>query len=364
MPERGRVAWRKVSASVASCLLVFAQAVAGHALEGFDAARWDSSEALRIQTPAGRALLSGIARRGGPDHDVNDLLITDPDTVGSVAARVTLVDVDDSGAAGAGRPRAGLAGCFYWDGAGSGLPGDWTGHVLATLTLGPEGQSGAIRAQYAVTRCVDTWCGQEEVLAAGSLGADPLRLFESHVLTFGYDGDRFLFQLDTTAPVELVAPDPRRSSTPNSFRALRTEAGTNDRRARANVLALFERVYVNGALYDDFDASSPPWVQITPGSGRVASTQTVDVLVLVDAGTAEILGGRLLVNGQDIGAGVAPSAIVEALADGRTAVRFPNVRLGQYLAPDRSVVLAAEVRTAAGVGRDSAVWQLLEVTEP
>jgi hypothetical protein len=310
--------------------------------------------------------LSGIARRGGPHGDVNDLLLTDPDTVIDLAARLALLDLDNSGPSiGGSRARAGLAGCYYWDGSGSGLPGDWSGHIFANVMLGADA-AGAIRAEYAVTRCGDPGCSQPQILQNGTIGSAALTLFASHVLALSYDGRAFLFRLDAEPPIRVPAPGARRLATPNAFRALRTESTTDGLQTEASVLSLFDRVEVNGVAYDEFrGTAAAPKVRIVPASGAVATTQTVDVVVLVEPGADAIVGGRLVINGEDVTGRAGTVAEVEPLSGGRVAVRFSAVRLGAVLPPGRSTVLAAEVWTASGaVGRDFAVWQPLPVTEP
>jgi hypothetical protein len=341
---------------------------AGAAFEGFDVTRWGQSGSVRIQEVNGGKLLSGVAHRGGARTETNTLELVNPNDVTAIAADVTLLDVQIPAPA-AGSSQAGITGVWYRDGTGSGAAGDQTGQVLAGLHLDADEGTQTVEVRFAALKCPDATCTltAASVLAEITVSTQPVRRFETHRLQLAYDNatGTFTFQLDQQPAQTFVVADAVRLAPASPLKGLRTRIQTEaDPGATGRILAAFDTVTVNGAPYESFDARTLPRISITPASGTLTSTQVVDVVVLAETGADPVVGGRLLLNGQDVTAAAVAIAAIQPLAAGGLAVRFPRIAIGALIPPGTPALVAVEVTTASGeTVRSFVLWRVVAVAE-
>jgi hypothetical protein len=356
-----------VAAVTLGFLALPASGTSAQPLQGFDVTRWGQSGVVRIQEVNGGKLLSGVAHRGGARAENNTLELVSPNSITSIAADVTLLDVKMP-APTAGSSQAGIAGLWYWDGSGTGGAADQTGHVLAGLNVDADEATQTVQVRFSAVRCPDLACNftAANVLTEITLSSQPIALFETHRLQLSYDNGTgtFTFQLDQQPAQVFVTPDAVRQAPASRLKGLRTRVQTEaDPAAAGRILAAFDQVTVNGTPYETFDGKTLPRVSITPGSGTLASTQVLDVVVLAETGTDAVTGGRLFLNGQDVSSAAA-AAVIQPIASGGLSVRFPAVAIGTIIPPGTSALVAVELTTARGeTVRGFTLWRVVAVAE-
>jgi hypothetical protein len=333
-----------------------------------DPTKWNDAGALRVFEPNGSRLLSGVYRRAGSDNGAsvfearNDMRIVNANSVSRIDATVTLLDAQGSGGTGSPTyPRAEIGGFFYWDGTGTGTSSDDTGHVFAATSLALNLDTGALEARRAVSRCTNADCSTFVILSSESLG--PIRMFEPHLLRIEYDGTRFTFQLDANPAQTLTPSDTTRSTPTVPLKTARTRFQMPaSSTATASVLAVFDNVSVNGALYETFDDRTIPRVSIMPGSGTFSSRQVGDVDIVIETGGLAVVSTRVTFDGVDVSslAGALPTGTLTGGGIVRRLRAFPVGTL-----PPGPHVLGVEVTlTGSRVVRGFALWNILTATEP
>ncbi len=205
-----------------------------------DASRWTTLERVR-EIREGK-LFSKIRASSG-QTDSSNLLITNPESVASLEADVSLVEYEPGGSSPAGR----IVLAMYNDGTpGSGSAGD----IQGIMALGGFGPTPV--AFFVVFKCNDPNCVSTTDFISGSFGAVSLdsvhRLlvrWDGSIVTFGFNG---IFQAVDPRPFAPVAGPPRGGFTGLGTRKVPASG-------EGSVSATFDNVFVNGALYDDFSAS-------------------------------------------------------------------------------------------------------------
>jgi hypothetical protein len=194
-------------------------------------------------------------------------------------------------------------------------------------------------------------------------GDDPISFFKPYRLKVAYDGASFTFQVDENTPIVVAAPDVTRNAPNNQFKALRTRTFVPaSPTASASMLAIFEQVAVNGAPYDGFDGKELPRVQILPGSGTFAVTQTFDLVLMVETAGEPVTDVRLTVNGVEVPDAL-PLAVHGTLPSGGVAYRFPGVA-ASVIGVGTPALLGVEATTASGkTARGFALWNAVAVGE-
>jgi hypothetical protein len=332
-----------------------------------DAAKWNSPAIVRVLDQNTGALLSGIYRRGGINDGAstlatnNDLLLIDPNSIHTLEATVTLLDGSAVGGGFTTFPRASVEGFFYWNGGGTGSATDQTGHVLAATTLAMNPTSGQPEARYFVVRCNDAACSTTTSL--GGAAIMPVSFFKAYRLKVSYDGAVFTFQVDDHTPATLVAPDATRNPPTNQFKALRTRTLLPaSATASASVVALFEGVAVNGAAYEAFDARELPRAQVLPASGTFSSTQSFDIVLMIETADEPVTDVKVTVNGVDA-TNVLPLATQGTIDGGGATYRFASVP-ASLIGVGTQAVIGVLATTASGkTARGFATWSIVAVTE-
>jgi hypothetical protein len=223
--------------------------------------------------------------------------------------------------------------------------------------------------RFSALKCPDAACNltAANLLTEITISNQPVSLFATLRLRLAYDNatGTFTFQLDQQPSQTFVVPDAVRLAPTSQLRGLRTRIQTEaDPGATGRILAAFDNVTVNDAPYEGFEARTLPRVSITPPSGTLASTQVVDVVVLAETGADPAVGGRLLLNGQDVTAAALSIAAIQPLASGGLAVRFPRIAIGGIIPPGAPALVAVEVTTASGeTVRSFVLWRVIAVAE-
>jgi len=304
-----------------------------------DPARWNSPTVVRIFELNAGALLSGVYRT---------VTLLD----GAASADLTIV------------PRAALEGFFYWDGTGTGQASDLTGHVQASIHLAFSIQQQQPQARLYIIRCNDAACSTNTGITNQVLRA--VQFFEPHQLKVTYDGNSFVFQLDSDTPVVIAAPHSTRLPPPVGEKLLRTRLHVPALpSASGRILALFEGLQVNGNPYESFDEKLLPRVSLLPGSGTFPSTQTFDIVLLVES-PESLAAARVTFDGVELfdlaGLEGNPLLAKGTLGAGGRVYRLPGFSVGGL--PSGPHVVAAEVTTQSGkTGRGFAVWNVLPAIE-
>ncbi len=191
--------------------------------------------------------------------DTNDMTrkihldVVNPDTVTSISA---VVSVDGYSAYGTA-PLARLRGVFYNDGTAGNTPGSNVGDIWAGMVMNNT------QVSYKILRCMDATCDVSTSLTGTGTNTimGTVSLHEQHTLSVAWDPTNkfFTFQLDSSPTVTVdpttvnpSSPAPVAKSTANrSFKGvgvrINAVPGQN-----GSMLAHFDNVNVNGALYDDF----------------------------------------------------------------------------------------------------------------
>lgn len=374
-PVHRRALHASVIAAVLTGLTVAALAPPAAAFQAFDLSRWRSDGAVRV-IEADRLVL-GLAARGTTGEarsETNDLSFLAPSGITEIQVDVTLLDVIIPNAA-AGSSQAGITGLWYWDGTGGGTASDLTGHVLGALVIDADEATQTVDVRFHALKCPNPTCAftPGDLLVETTL-LTGVKRFEVHRLRLAYNNatGTFTFQLDGGTAQTFTVADATRNPPTVAFKALRTRVRTQDGPdARGKILALFDDVRVNGAAYDSFDdtsgASRPtraPRATLFPGTGVYPSTFTGDVVVLVQTDADAVTGGRLLLDGVDVTTAALALAVIESVAGGGVAVRFPGISLASLVPPGPAKRVDVEVDTASGARlRASATWRVLAVVE-
>jgi hypothetical protein len=161
----------------------------------YELVREISGEKLRSEVRSGSATTSPV---------YNDLEFLYPSTIDFIQVKVTPVTYQNSQGA---QPVAGIAGIYYNDGTGTGIPGDHTGDVGAQVLIGGAGVNPA--ALWMVSRSTDS-SGQVPATVASGTFATPISLGNTYTVALEWDGSRFTFRIGseeaTYTPATAVNP--------------------------------------------------------------------------------------------------------------------------------------------------------------
>lgn len=218
-----------------------------------------------------------IETQGNSYPDFNDLCLADANTITAFSAAVTVLHHQSTGYS-----VARLSGSFYNDGFYSGITGDLTSDILATLEMNDN-----IGVHWVIFRCPDNGCLVPDLLEAGGL-AD-VKIGETHTLSISWDGGTiFTFDVDGLYSQSVDAGSLGMPNVAPANRAFRC-IGTMNYLATTEqgyIAADFDEVIVNGLTYDNFDASTEidvnKWLcgefvqELVPGQFRLRSRGKVN----------------------------------------------------------------------------------------
>lgn len=193
-----------------------------------------------------RSGISPLAIGSYPNVQYNWLPFSEPSSVNSIEAAVTLLDAKINGN---GSVQARLGGRWYNDGTSG---GGYAGDIWAELNL--LAVPGVLKGWWYVGRYTgpsDTTITQ---LAAGDF-TQPISMGIPYTLFIGFDGaNTFTFRIGAET---ITYKGPSRIGDPdNPFKGLGVRTQINDASSSSYVEATFDDVYTDGTLYDDFDDPS------------------------------------------------------------------------------------------------------------
>jgi probable HAF family extracellular repeat protein len=163
--------------------------------------KWASYELVR--EISGRKLRSKVRSSSATSSPVyNNLEFFYPASIDFIQVNVTPLSYENSQGA---QPVARIAGTYYNDGTGTGVPGDHTGDVTAQVWIGGTGTNPA--ALWMVSRSTDA-AGQVLVTLASGTFTTPIGLGNTYGAALGWDGSRLTFRIDneeaTYAPATTI----------------------------------------------------------------------------------------------------------------------------------------------------------------
>ena len=220
-----------------------------------DKTKWRQGELVREIDPVNQRLLmkqanpSPIVLNTYPYVDYNTLYFSDPNSVNSIQADVTILQNDITNQA---NTWARVGGRAYNDGtSGEGFAGDiW-------VELGIRWTSTGLKGYWYVGRHTGSSSASITQLGFGYF-TTVINIGTPYSLFVSYDNiiNQFLFKIGdearTFGPTDLPVP----VGPPNQpAKALQTRVQINNSTSSGYISAAFDNVYVNGTLYDDF--SSP-----------------------------------------------------------------------------------------------------------
>jgi hypothetical protein len=223
-----------------------------------DESKWKNGELVREIDPVSHRLIlkyaspNPIGITSFPYATTNNLVFSDPNSVNSIEADVTVLNYDLRNNA---NTKARIGGRWYNDGAGT--PGtDMTGDIWAEVDL-REDPSG-LYAQWSASRYTNASGSSWTTLGWGNFTI-PITLGSTYALYIGYNQgtNQFTFRVGpeeiTFGPSDL----PARVRDPNSpWKGLTAWVQINDDSSYGYVSAAFDNVLRNGVLYDDFSSST------------------------------------------------------------------------------------------------------------
>ncbi len=329
------------------------------ALETFEPSKWpETQQSFRMKDGHGGAAISGVATRGTPNNQSNELRLVNPNSINTIEVDVTLLEFRAPGGV-TNEVRASIDGFFYQDNTNGGT-------VRATFGVGANGSGNPV-AMYYVLRCTDSSCASSTALTnVPVLLPNAIQLFQTNKLKLEYTGTSFNFQVNNDPPATFTPPAVSQGAPAIASKLLRTrlDLSNNDPNAVAAVTALFENVRTNGALYADFNSKTLPRVQILPASGTFSTKQAFDGVLVIETGGEGVASVKLTANGADI-SNLLSSAIQGTPSGGGRTYRVPNVLAGSVLMPGAPILLGAEVVTAGGQKASGfALWNAVATTEP
>jgi hypothetical protein len=216
-----------------------------------DLTKWEDASSNVVRRLAGGMLESSI-NQVGPVRS-NSLFFVDPDSVTSIRADIT---VTDASFVGAGSARARIQGQFYNDGTGgAGQIGDVS--VRLEIRADSAAPAGMLRVRIGIERCNNADCSDSTEVAVNTTAFGPVTLGSTHTAGVEWDGNRtFTFTFDNQPPLVLGAADGVPAfggPAKGPFRRLATTAGVFPAGSEGGAIrALFDNVFKNGVLFEDF----------------------------------------------------------------------------------------------------------------
>jgi len=214
-----------------------------------DKTKWREGEWVREIDPGSQKLLLKQASPSPIEDDSNSLNFSDPNSVNSIQADVTILENNITNQAST---RVRLAGRWYNDGtSGGGRTGDI--HAEVSLRGGPTG----LFARWAVSRFTNADGTTSTTLGQGNF-TTPINLGATYTLYASYDtvANQFTFRVGTEektfGPGGLPTPVGYAN---NPQKTLQTRVQVDNSSSSGYVAVAFDNVYKNGSLYDNF--SSP-----------------------------------------------------------------------------------------------------------
>lgn len=210
-----------------------------------DRTKWADLEFIR--RIEGGVLRSAIRKYGS--NASSGLVFTNPSTVNSIQATVTIDEFINNGAF----PRARIGGFFYNDALGT---------IHAEIGIGENG-SGGLKGYYSVGRCADPPDCTSYTSLGYSAPYQPVALSSPYNLSIQYDqsNNRFIFSFPDI-PHFVTVPAWSNDTNQPKFIGTRVNAGSSQ---GGYVAAKFDNVYINNSptKYDDFsttliDRTPPP----------------------------------------------------------------------------------------------------------
>jgi hypothetical protein len=250
--------------AIAIILLVFCwcspqQAAALTAYDDFPAgsinsAKWNSYESVREITTAQKLRLKTRSSRATTGPIESNVAAVNPTSVNTIQAKIAYTSfVNNEGA----RPFAYVGGRFYNDGVSGDIysptAGSYFGEVLAQVAIGGTGLSPKIYWQV-VRFNHPTDMSQTSQIATGDFATTPLQGTE-YTFTVSWNGTAFTFTAAGETPVTYT-PTGTKNAANMPYRGLGTRISGGNAGKEATLEAIFDDVYVNGALYDSFSGSS------------------------------------------------------------------------------------------------------------
>lgn len=185
-----------------------------------------------------------------PYTTINNLILSNPNSVNSIQAQVTILD---NQIAGTSFTRARLEGRWYNDGTpGGGMTGD----IWAEVSL--RGEPGCLFARWAVAKSLNPEGTSWTDLGGGDFPI-PTTIGTNYTLYIEYNSasHQFIFRVGSTERTFGPTGLPARVGDPNSpYKALSTRVQINNPNSSAYISAAFDDVYKNGFLYDNFSSST------------------------------------------------------------------------------------------------------------
>ena len=183
-----------------------------------------------------------------PYNTRNNLLFTDPNSVRSIQADVT---ISENSVTGSARTYAYIGGRFYNDGtAGGGYAGD----VWAEVDI--RGSSTGLVALYYIGKYTNPEGSIMSDIASG-LFTTPISIGSTYTLSVEYDqiAHRFIFKVGSETLIVDSSVLPPRVKDPNMpFKGLLTVARVYNATESASISGTFDNIYKNGIPYDDFSS--------------------------------------------------------------------------------------------------------------
>ena len=218
-----------------------------------DGTKWTNLEFIRriIDDGTGKVLQSAITQYGSSNN--NNLYFSDPETIHSFQADVTVKEYNNINA----DVRARIYGRFYNTKYGPGDPGNGAdGEIYAQVGIRDTGSG--LKGYYNVFQCNDANCIDDPILTSGDFS--DVNLNEKHTVSIDWDGSQFTFVFDGT-PVtynpttDAPIADPNPKNHTKSI-ATRVDYRGGDPDEGGSIFATFDNVRANGAAYDDFETPS------------------------------------------------------------------------------------------------------------
>jgi hypothetical protein len=209
--------------------------------------KWGQGEFVREIDGATQKL---VLKYGTNYADYNELTFVDPASVKSIQADVAVVE---SMTGNSGYNAARLAGRWYNDGTPS---GGVIGDIWAEISI--HGSPSGLSAQWSIARHTDS-SGYSLVAVKSGNFTTSITLGETYTLYIAYDdaANQFTFKVGTEetkcGPTDL----PSRVGNPGQpYKALQAYADTGGSPTKSYISALFDNVYKNGTLFDNFSTSN------------------------------------------------------------------------------------------------------------
>lgn len=193
-----------------------------------------------------RSGISPLAIGSYPNVQYNWLPLSEPNSVNSIEAAVTLLDAKINGNASV---QARLGGRWYNDGTPG---GGYAGDIWAELSLWAS--PGLLMGRWYVGRYTGPSGTTITQLAAGDF-TQPISVGTPYTLYIGFDGaNTFTFRIGAET---ITYKGPSRAGDPNNpWKGLGVKTQINNASSSSYVEATFDDVYTDGTLYDDFDDPS------------------------------------------------------------------------------------------------------------